>query len=167
MTNRALDLAFSKIKELSGGSVLRTDFTPTLRRKDHYGKTATAEWGSRVFDDQLEGRTVRKVEFAAEVSIDMAHVPNLDKKGLEFKGPDKPHVGWELNRKVLGYERDGSEKVLSKGEALVGHIILDDVAVFRPLRKGEANWRDEILAKEDLKPVDKRTYKGAAQAHHG
>jgi len=87
----------------------------------------------------------------------------VEKNRLEFKGPDKPHVGWELNRKVLTYERDGSEKVLRKDEAIVGHIILDEVPVFRPLQKGEVNRRDEVLAKDDLKPVDKRKHKGAAQ----
>jgi hypothetical protein len=167
MTNRALNLAFEKIKELSGGSVLRADFTPMLRRKDHYGKTATAEWATRVFDDLLEDRTVRKVEFTAEVSIDMSHVPRVEKNRLEFRGPDKPHVGWDLTRKVLTYERDGSEKVLRKDEAIVGHIILDDVPVFRPVQKREVNRRDEVLRKDDLKLVDKRKHKGAALGQHG
>lgn len=72
MTNRALELAFARIKELSAGSVERVDFAPTLRRKDHYGKTSTAEWAARVFDDLAEERILRKVEYSAEVSIDMA-----------------------------------------------------------------------------------------------
>lgn len=156
MTHRALDIAFAKIKELSGGSVERTDFNPTLRRKDHYGKTTTAEWAARVLDDLIEERILRKVEYMAEVSIDMAHVPGIEKGKVEFKGPDKPHVGWELNRKVWNYAADGTEKVATKDVGIVGHIILDDVPVFRPIEKGQPNLRDEVLEKKELKAVDKR-----------
>jgi hypothetical protein len=165
MTNRALDLAFAKIKELSGGSVDRTDFTPTLRRKDHYGKTTTAEWAARVFDDLTEERILRKVEYMAEVSIDMAHLPAIDKGKLEFRGPDKPHVGWELNRKVWNYMADGSDKVVKKDGAIIGHIILDDVPVFRPIEKGVYNPRDEVLDKKEVKTIDKRKPRGAKTDH--
>jgi hypothetical protein len=165
MTNRALEMAFAKIKELSGGSVERADFTSTLRRRDHYGKTATAEWAARVFDDLTEERTLRKVEYMAEVSIDMAHLPGTAKGRLEFKGPDMPHVGWELNRKIWSYAPDDSEKVVRKDEAVVGHIILDDVPVFRPIEKDERNARDEVVNKKELKTVDKRMPRGAKMGH--
>lgn len=93
------------------------------------------------------------------------HLPKIDKGELEFTGPDKPHVGWELNRKVWKYAADGSEEVAGKDSAIVGHIILDNVPVFRPIKKGERNLRDEVLEKKDLKVIDKRKTRAATKGY--
>ena len=152
MTGQALDYAFSKIDELSKRSVLRVDFTAILRRKDHYGKTVTTEWEAHVIDDLMEQRDVRKVEYKAGVNIDTAHIPKVVNQRHEFRGPDKPHVGWELSTKVLAYRPDGTEKTLSQ-TTVVGHVILDDVPVFRPVVKGEHDPRNEV---HPVEIIDKR-----------